>query len=184
METISVEKAAANRFHVESDVVIALAGRAAEWRSRRRDADGFGFRVRHERHRKALHEAGHCVVGAVRARHVYEVTIREDRSIKVGASFSGAHALIGCQEKPSKPAKPEPKPERVESDEQTVARLSMLLAPRSGWRCALQSMRTFRNEARAIIERNWPAVVALAEELVQSETMEQAEIEKFLRHCA
>ena len=176
---MAANSVASDRSFVESEVLIALAGKAAEWRSRRPDSDGFRFRVRSERHRKALHEAGHCIVGAVRTRHVYAVTIKEDRSIKVGASFEGGHAIMGCLEKPIKRAETEPKPERLESDEQTAARYCMLLAPRIEWRGALRLMRALRDEARSIIARYWPAVVALAEALLRSETMEQEEIRKF-----
>jgi hypothetical protein len=163
-------------------VIVSLAGDAAERRARQRDADGFQLWIRSAAHARAIHEAGHAAVAVALGLKVYSATIEIDRTVRVGSGRLGGFVVTGSA--PTALPIVEKRPERIESDGEQMATMCTLLTAGRDWRGALRIMRQLRERSREIVDRNWTTIIAFAEELMNRETLTQAQAETFLRHCA
>jgi hypothetical protein len=130
----------------------------------------------------AHHEAAHGVCGHLLGRYMWELTIIEDRTVKVQkTSFSGGHAWSGDTPEPPSEL---PRRERAETDFRRAAEASRILSiiePPFGWRSTLRIVRRMRAQANALVDANWRSIMALAEELLRQRELDQSQIARFLR---
>lgn len=172
---------ASGRRHFETLAMVCLAGPAASRRCRQGSAPGWR-RYRTGDEVLAHHEAAHGVCGHLLGRYVWELTIIEDRTVKVQkTSFSAGHAWSG--DTPEPPSE-RPRRERAETDFRRAAEASRILSiiePPFGWRSTLRIVRRMRAQANALVDANWRSIMALAEELLRQRELDQEQIARFLK---
>jgi hypothetical protein len=160
----------------EEDAVIDLAGRAAQRRAQRPDAEGWcRWPSLHES--VCFHEAGHAIVAAALGRFP-QWAIAAKPEISRGRVVFNGRAHIGNS--PEQGAETVPTLEGnalLESDFTKAARFCKFMSER-GW---LSYMRTLYQRADAILEAHWPAVKILAIELREKGTVHRPDIEDIMR---
>jgi hypothetical protein len=169
------------RRHFETAVLICLAGKAGERRCRQGSEPGW-VRWRSWDEIKAYHEAGHAVVAHLLGRYVWRLSIVPDQSVKLQkTSYVAGRCWSGYTAEASVEI---PKRDRLETDLHEAARccriLALLEAPYN-WKAALRLAHRLRGRVRAMIAANWYLLSALAQALLSSRELDQAQIARFLR---
>ena len=143
--------------------VISLAGPAAQRRVQHKDGPRFVTGV---------HEAGHAVVA-----HAFGIGIKRidptPRTFADGSRIGGVTILATGSERENDSTRP-PGDLRM-----AVLAAAWSLPDNAGWRAIRSRVRHLRAIAEENVERNWPAVLALAGELMWGE-LEEAAIDKIL----
>jgi hypothetical protein len=157
---------------VERQVIVTMSGDVGVERALRGSAPGW------RRHRTLIelmahHEAAHAICAAVLGFFVYEISIVPDKSITFheGRCFEGGHVLFGA-------IKGEP-PVHSLTDRQVIVRLCYAVATETGWKGTLRRVRELRTRTVEIVENNWGAVSALAQDLQQRPRIEREEFAVF-----
>ncbi len=158
------------------NILISLAGRAAERRCRQGGGPGWR-RLRSSAEVKAHHEAGHAVFAAVlRDDDVLHLDIVE--RLDLGRGGICVHAKHGSHvTREEVLANTETK---QPGDCRSAILLCSLLAPGSGWRATLRVARLLRDEADRLTNLHWLSIAELGAELARRGEMGQQEIERFL----
>ncbi|MDR3719754.1 MAG: hypothetical protein P4K98_13225 [Bryobacteraceae bacterium] len=159
-----------------ANILISLAGRAAERRCRQGGEPGWR-RFRSIAEVKAHHEAGHAVIAAVLwndAVLYLDIIERPDLDrggicvhAKPGSQLTREEVLANCETK-------------LPGDYRTALLLCSLLAPGSGWQATLRVARLLRTEADRLTNVHWLRIAELGAELARCGEMGQHEIERFL----
>jgi hypothetical protein len=156
---------------------VFLAGKVAEHRCLLGESSGWR-RVRAAGERLAFHEAGHALCGSLLGLHIYSATITPDLGFSVG---TGQHAA-GMVTMGWKPQPEEAEPKRAGlPDNREAVRLCWILSGCKGWRETLRMVRLLQAETAELLEANWPAVVALAGELVRRRDLDQSGVQAILQ---
>lgn len=150
-------------------VIIALAGPAAARRARRLSG----------RERIAYHEAGHATVATVLGARVFRATVIPEQVV-----FRGRTATIGGEVVLAKPGQSAVAPRNGEvlTDYRRAVLMYRLAnaAEEFDWRACAGYLRARRRDAEAFLSDHWPAVEAVAQELLRREVLEHAEVEAVL----
>lgn len=144
----------------EENVIISLAGRIAEHRALRPNAQGWRPLLSREQ-LTCFHESGHAAVAHALGWHSYEVTIDVDPTLKAenGGTILG-YASIGVKPQQAANAKITG---TINTDCRKAATFCLLMG--GNWKGALRHVHAFRAAARDLVERNWAGITFLAWEL-------------------
>jgi hypothetical protein len=168
------------RAWAEKQVIISLAGKAAERLARRGSEPGWQRWLSREQ-RIALHEAGHAVIAIAAERFVYQLSIVADKSVTIQkTSYLAGFAQHGTE--PLLPGEePPPVRKHMKTDFFQAAILCRLLAPDPGWKSTLKEVRRLREKTEGLLAANMPIVEILAAQLTRRKHLDQAQIEKVLK---
>src|SRR5262249_22150224 len=145
---------------IENDVVVTLAGKAAERRALQRDPEGW-LRVRTPAEVIALHEAAHAVLARALGHVVYELSVVPRPSVPVGQTFLAGVCRHG--EQPQDISLPKDRFSNLETDSRRAAQYCMLLASQPmSWSSALKTARKLRDRARRLVDQHWLTISILA----------------------
>jgi hypothetical protein len=168
------------RAWAEKQVVISLAGKAAERLARRGSEPGWQRWLSKEQ-RVATHEAGHALAAIAAERFVYQLSIVADESVTIQKTgHLGGFAQHGPQ--PLLPGEePPPVRKHMTTDFFQAAILCRLLAPDPGWKATLKEVRRLRKTTDALLAANMPIVEILAAQLNRRKKLDQRQIEAILK---
>lgn len=180
------ERAANARANFELQVLIALAGPAAQRRAVQSSEPGWR-RVRMPDELRAFHECGHGIAALAFGRRVYHLSIVEDATIPIGAGY-----LAGiCQHGSDPDVVLDKNAERerlrragLKTDRRNAveAAFALALIEPGGplWRAARRVLGRLRNRAANLVTANWWVVSMLAAELERHRELDQSQIEAIL----
>jgi hypothetical protein len=159
----------------QAEVIVRLAGRAAERRSLEGGRDGWS-RFRSFEEIKAYHEAGHAVLlTALRGSTVLYVDILSRPELKRGGLCIAGHAGVDYTPEQLR----EDRDRKSPSDYKVAVQMCFLLAP-SDWRATLRVAKALRAETDRLVDAHWRSISSLANELAKRGAMNREEIEPFL----
>jgi hypothetical protein len=169
------------RMYFEQHVVRMMAGLSAERRALQGSEPGW-VRRRTRDELRAYHEAGHATAAWVFGLYTYKLSIVRQPSVKVGRTgIVGGFAHSG--ERPEAPTD-YTLPAEMETDLRRAAHDCLALSlvdPSYGWRSAVRISHRLRAQTRALVDRHWYQIIALADELAKRKELGQAEIECVLK---
>jgi hypothetical protein len=163
------------------DGLIALAGDVALRYARTRR-----YVARYEE--TALHESGHAVIALSCGRFVHWLSIIPAPHV---VSESGLKYLLGlCAHSPTAGLRIPEVRSLPKTDAEGVIQTAVLLVElgiddeNANWRAWLRAIRTLRSLTRRLVELNYPFIDSLSHELVSKQSMEEGEINAWLRGFA
>jgi hypothetical protein len=163
-----------------ADVMISLAGKAAERRCLRASAQGWR-RMRTADEVRAHHEAGHAVAAVVHGQYVWRLSIIRDESVRVQQTgISMGHCIRGHTPEPPGLIK---RSARADTDLHQAAKACLFLAiaePPYGVRAAMRIAHRLQVRTREMVEQHWPQIARLASELMERRELGSSEIERIV----
>lgn len=170
------------RAFAEASVIIHLAGKAGERRALTPDGDR--WLIPSDRYRLAIHEASHAAAAIHFGNFVLRASVSGDPDTLIGKAerpqagyilhTSNSDATI-----PDSATFKNLVSEKPETDEEKTVRMCALLSDTCGWKDVLATVRLYAACARAIVDAHWPAIVAMAQALLDQPVMGRADIERF-----
>jgi len=123
----------------------------------------------------AFHESGHAVLALIVGFTVYGASIvpREDVTEEGAVSLTNGRVQYGLQSSPSAG------PPRIVRDSTDAIRLCADLMGKREWPAVLRLARTLRKRSEELVADHWRAITAVANRLLQSRELNQAEIAEF-----